>query len=294
MTFEQGAIIVLLVTMLAIFALDRFRMEVVALTGLAVGVLVGLVPPTEAFSGFANPAVITVIEILLIVQVLGRASLLDRLAARISAGIHGERSLLLILCGLTATVSVFMNNIGALALALPVVFSVCNMTAMNPKRVLIPVSFSALLGGLCSIIGTPANLLVSQALRAETGLGLGFFDFAYTGVPVAIVSILVLVAWSPLALGSGQEVKKLGRMPIPRRVVAEMVIPMGSCIVGTTIGDVPARLPATLHAAVRDGQNLFLGRRSTELRAGDILLLEMELADFERAIAGGISACSLR
>ncbi|TWG97027.1 Di- and tricarboxylate transporters [Mesorhizobium sp. J18] len=286
MTFDQALIVILLVCMLVIFALDRFRIELVALTGLAAGLVFGLVPMSEVFSGFANPAVVTVIEILLIVQVLGRANLLDRVAARISSGVRGDRGVLLVLCGLTGALSVFMNNIGALALMLPVVLSTCRMTGMKPRSALMPVSFAALLGGLCSLIGTPANLLVSQALQAETGRGFAFFDFAYAGVPVAIISILAIVAWIPLIFASGRKTEA-GEEPASGRVVAEALIPAESRIAGAAIADVPNLTGGMLHAAIRDGKHLFLKRRSTKLMAGDTLLLELDLGAFERAIAAG-------
>lgn len=287
MRFEQAAIIILLVVMLFIFAMDRFRMEVVALAGLAAGFALGLVPATGVFSGFSHPAVVTVVEILLIVQVLGRANLLDRIALRISTGIRSERGLILALCCLTATVSVFMNNIGALALALPIVLSVCRTTTLDPRLVLIPVSFSALLGGLCSAIGTPANLLVSQALRMETGEGFAFFDFAYAGVPVALVSMLAIVGWAPLALGRKHQTAEPDDRPGSRRVVAEALVTPGSRLAGVSIANLGAIVTATLHSAVRGEKHLFLKRSSTELKPGDILLLELDIADLEKAIAAG-------
>lgn len=119
MSFEQAAILILLVGMLVVFALDRIRMELVAVGGLGLGVALGLVGPAEAFIGFSNPAFVTVVEILLIVQVLGRSGILDPLARRISAIASTESGILTVLCLATASISVFMNNIGALALMIP-------------------------------------------------------------------------------------------------------------------------------------------------------------------------------
>ena len=124
MTLDQAAISALLVALLAVFALDRFRVEVVALAGLACGVALGLVPFGRAFSGLSSPAVVTVIEILLIVQALERSRLLDALGDRLQGRLGGPRRILLGLCVLGAGVSTVMNNIGAFALVLPVAFSV--------------------------------------------------------------------------------------------------------------------------------------------------------------------------
>ena len=120
--------------------------------------------------------------------------------------------------------SVFMNNIGALALMLPVVTSVCRVTALDSRRILMPVSFAALLGGLCSVIGTPANLIVSNQLAAATGTGFAFFAFAWVGVPTALAGLLVLVAWPGRVLGKSPT--NAGRPPPQslRTVVTEVEI----------------------------------------------------------------------
>lgn len=283
MTFEQAAILVLLVGMLAVFALDRIRMEMVALGGLAIALLLGLVPMGLAFSGFANPAFITVVEILLIVQVLGRSGLLDRLSARIPGMGLGETGIATILCGVTAVLSVFMNNIGALALMLPIVGSVCRAAKIHQNRMLMPVSFAALLGGLCSVIGTPANLIVSQQLAGETGRAFAFFDFAYAGLPAAAAGLAAVVLWARRSLSAGDEgnVSPSGQMR--RKVVAEAVIPESSAFAGT-----PATgFPAAIHSLRRNGAHLLFQRPDTRLEAGDVILLEAELPTLEGWLADG-------
>jgi di/tricarboxylate transporter len=286
MTFEQAAILILLVGMLVVFALDRIRMELVALCGLGLGVALGLVGPTQAFSGFSNPAFITVVEILLVVQVLGRSGLLNPLARRISDTASTEIGVVAVLCSVTAVLSVFMNNIGALALMIPVVTRVCEVNGFAPRRVLMPVSFAALLGGLCSVIGTPANLIVSNQLVAATGQGFAFFDFAWTGIPAAVAGILALIVWSGRTLarpGAGR-----GRQPPQsfRTVVSEIRIPARSRLVGLPV----AGLDLTIHAMRRAGANIFHHRTDTTIQADDILLVEIGLTSLESLLADGTAA----
>lgn len=283
MTFEQAAIVLLLVCMLGLFAWGRLRIEIVALGGLALGVVLGLVPLAETFGGFANPAFITVVEILLIVQVLGRSGLLDRLLAPLPLAALSEANLVTLLCATGAVLSVFMNNIGALALMLPVVASVSRLALLDQRRVLMPVSFATLLGGLCSLIGTPANLLVSQQLVAQRGAGFAFFDFALVGVPVALAGLLVLRVWNPLARPG-----ETGRpSPLPgnsvRRVVTEVLVPSGSLFAGME----PSQLPARLHTLERAGKRVMFQRPGERLEAGDLLLLETDLSTLEAWLAGG-------
>lgn len=281
MSLEQAAILVLLVGMLTVFALDRIRMELVALGGLGFGVALGLVEPVNAFTGFSNPAFVTVVEILLIVQVLGRSGMLDPLARRIAEIASTETGVLAVLCAATACLSVFMNNIGALALMLPVVTSVCRLNGLDNRRVLMPVSFAALLGGLCSVIGTPANLIVSNQLGAATGRGFAFFDFVWVGVPAAVAGILVILVWPRRVLG--QHAAGRGRLPPQafRKVVSEVRVPTGSRLAGTRV----AEAGLTIHGMRRAGVNLLHQRRETSIEAGDILLVETNLPQLESMLA---------
>lgn len=284
LALEQLLLVVLLCGMLVVFLVDRFRMEVVALTGLALGVLFGLVGPADAFAGFANPAFITVVEILLVVKVLSRSGLLERLSARIVALRLGPTGLLATLCALTAALSVVMNNIGALALMIPVAFGVCRASDLNPKFVLMPVAFASLLGGVCSIVGTPANLIVSQQLALATGTGFSFFSYAVAGLPAALAGIAVLCLLAPRILpvtGSGAATPAPPSLP-SRSVVAEGVVPAGSPLVGAS----PAGLPFELHAVTRAGKRQFLPRVAV-LEAGDRLLIGIDHSRLARLRADG-------
>jgi len=281
MTFEQAAILLLFVGQLVIFALDRFRMEVVALTGLFIGVLLGLVPGGGAFSGFANPAFITVVEILLIVPVLGRSGLLEKVAARLPAARLGESGVLAILCFATAGLSAFMNNIGALALMIPVVTSVCQVTRLDSRRMLMPVSFAALLGGLCSVIGTPANLLVSQQLQQQTGQGFAFFDIAYAGVPAALVGLATIIWWTHKVLARKFPEEEL---PTPSRlVVTEIKVVEGSPLASVAVPD----FPGCIHALRRNGRNLLFQRPGTRVEPDDEILLSIDLLVLEEWLSKG-------
>jgi di/tricarboxylate transporter len=283
MIFEQAAILILLVGMLVVFALDRIRMELVAMGGLGLGVALGLVGPADAFTGFSNPAFITVVEILLIVQVLGRSGILDPMARRVSEVASSETGVLAVLCTATACLSVFMNNIGALALMLPVVTSVCRVNRLDTRRVLMPVSFAALLGGLCSVIGTPANLIVSNQLAAATGRSFAFFDFAWVGLPAAVAGILVLLIWPRRVLGKHESGR--GRLPPQsfRTVVSEIQVPVGSPLAGLPVADAGL----TIHAMRRAGANLLHQRGGTAILPGDVLLIETSLPRLESLLEDG-------
>src|SRR5690606_5013426 len=137
----------------------KIRFELVALCGLAIAGLLGLVRPENLFVGFTNPTVITVLEILLIVQVLKRSHLVDLAGERLGTWARSDRSIIIGLCALGAFLSIFMNNIGALALMMPLALSICERNDITLRQVMMPLSFATLMGGLCSVVGTPANLI---------------------------------------------------------------------------------------------------------------------------------------
>src|SRR5688572_13219298 len=112
MTFEQWSIAAILVVMLIAYASERFRIELVAMVGLAAAWLAGAVPVQNVFSGFASPAVITVVEVLLIVAALSRTRVIESFARKLILSTRNETTILFILCAIAGFVSVFMNNIG--------------------------------------------------------------------------------------------------------------------------------------------------------------------------------------
>ncbi|PDT00147.1 cation transporter [Rhizobium chutanense] len=273
MSFAQASLLILLLAMLVLFSLDRFRIEVVAIAGLLAGHALGLYPADQVFMGFASPVVVTVVEILLIVQVLARARLFDSLAARFAAT---EPSGFQVISGtslLAGFISIFMNNIGAFAITLPVALRLGSALAIPRRQFVMPVSFAALLGGLVSLIGTPANLLVSDALGEATGAGFHFFDFAYVGLPVAIAGIM-LSALRVQRLFPEPDEAPATISPTTRRIVVERRIPEVSPLIGVRLSDCPARFGIKAHALIRGDNFVFGPLEQSVIAAGDVLLAE--------------------
>lgn len=276
MTFPQLAILVLLSGLLAVFATDRFRIELVAFTGLAAGVLFGIVPFADVFSGFANPAVITVAEILILTGALNRSSLVDIFTRRLARFARSDVSVLALVCGLGALTSAFMNNIGALALWVPITLSLCRSTGVAPGKVLIPLSFATLLGGMCSLIGTPANLVVSNIQTQATGRPFGFFDLAWVGIPVTLAGVVWLVIAAPRLLagrglqGVSQETSRA------RPFFTELRVTADSPLAGQSASAAASQLRATIYSHLRANRHVFGSRRQQVVLPDDILLVEAD------------------
>ncbi|KQV72736.1 SLC13 family permease [Rhizobium sp. Root1220] len=287
MTFEQASLLILLVVMLVLFSLDRVRIEVVAIAGLLAGYVLGLYPAAQVFAGFASPVVITVVEILLIVQVLARAKLFDRLADIFSRAKFSNAAVIATLSAAAGFISIFMNDIGAFSIALPAALRISASLAIPRRQLIMPISFAALLGGLVSLIGTPANLLVSNALAEATGSGLHLFDFAYVGLPVAIAGI-ALTAWLAPRLFPQTSNEPASPSGVPRRVLTERRVPAHSTLVGNRLSDLPAMFALLPHSLVRNERFVFGKPESAVIEAGDLLLAEMDDVVLAELLASGV------
>ncbi|MEG6507660.1 SLC13 family permease [Methyloligella sp. 2.7D] len=286
MTSPQIVLLLLLVGLLVLFALDRFRIELVALGGLAAALLLGLVPFGSAFGGFANPAVITLAELLILTRVLSRSHLMQGLTRRLAAIAQTERQVLILVCGLGALTSVFINNIGALALWLPVALVLCRSAGTTPARILMPLSFATLLGGTCSVIGTPANLVVSNFEQSATGQPLGFFDIAIAGLPATLIGLAFLVLAAPKLLGHGGGSKEQAPERT-RRFVTELRIPAGSSLKGSPVSMMGDWLEGEVFGHIRDGRRIFAKPGEALLESGDILIVEAPSSEIERLSGDG-------
>lgn len=161
----------------------------VALGSLLACVLSGLVPATEAFAGFGHPAVVTVACVLVLSQGLLTTGAVDALAYRVLPTSAGSTVTIAAITGLGTLLSAFLNNVGAMALLMPVAVQIAARRELAPGKVLMPLAFGTILGGMTTLIGTPPNLVVS-GFRAEAGQGsFGMFDFSPVGLAVAFVGV---------------------------------------------------------------------------------------------------------
>jgi len=176
MTAQIALTLAIIVGALVLFATDKLRVDIIALMVLLTVSLTGLVGPQEAFAGFSNPAVITVWAVYIVSGGMfktGAAGVLGKFILRLSG--ESEWRLIAVIMLTCGILSAFVNNIGATAMLLPAVVSISQQTKVPVSKLLIPLSFSSLLGGKMTLIGTPANILATSIV-AENGLPtFGFF-----------------------------------------------------------------------------------------------------------------------
>lgn len=289
MTFDQVALVIVFAIALALFVSERVRYDLVALGALLVAVLAGLVAPSDAFSGFSNDAVVTVAAVLIMSQALARSGAVDTLTTPLLRIATKPLALLVGLCLVGACLSTFMNNVGALALLMPIAISGARKGGYSPGLLLMPLSFATLLGGTVTLIGTPPNLLIADVSARLRGEAFTMFDFTPVGAALALVGIafIGLVGWKLLPAGrsgtkSPTELFDIGHY------VTEGRIPAKSSLVGQTIRQFEeANGDAAVVLGLVHGDVRLRARPSYTLQAGDVLLLQAETEALQGYVKGG-------
>ncbi len=167
MQIDQAIVFATLALVLVLFIWGRWRYDLVALFALLVVTISGLVPASEAFSGFGHPAVITVAAVLILSRALFNSGMVDYIVRLMSKVGENPITQLATLVTTVTICSGFMNNIGALALFMPVAIRMARKNSVSPSLYLMPLAFGSLLGGLVTQVGTPPNIIIS-IFRAET------------------------------------------------------------------------------------------------------------------------------
>ena len=190
---DQIIISLLLLLLVIFFIWGKFRYDAVALVMLSVFVVLGYVAPSNAFSGLGHPAVVTVALVLLISKGLEVSGFISIIGGKLEKVITSQFQFILIICFIVALLSSFMNNIGAMAMLLPITLGICKKMEWNPSKVLMPLAFSSILGGMNTKIGTPPNIIISEMRADYIASSYNFFDFSYIGIPVCFFGILFIV-----------------------------------------------------------------------------------------------------
>ncbi len=278
MTPEQWIIFGTLALTLFLFISGWVRYDVAALIALLIGVLSGVVPAGQAFSGFSNPAVVTVALVLVLSQALQNAGVADVVSGWLLRLRGGMTVQLAALTGLVALLSAFMNNIGALALLLPVAIQVSRTRHIPISALLMPMAFASLLGGMTTLIGTPPNILAAT-FRAQTGAPpFGMFDFTPVGLGVAVAGLafIVLGGWRLIPVRPSAASDK-NLFEIENYVTEVRILPT-SKLNGRRLSQINdfSRAQTVLIGLVRDGERRMEPPAQTILRSGDILILSAD------------------
>jgi len=275
LNLDQGIVFAVLGMTLALFIWNRLRFDVVSMLALLAMAFTGLVPADELFSGFGHPAVITVAAVLVISQGLVNGGVVDAIARLLGRIGHRPTLQVLTLTSVVALCSGFINNVGALALLMPVAIWMSRDAGRSPSMLLMPLAFGSLLGGTVTLIGTPPNIIISS-YRPEGAFGL--FDFAPVGLAITVAGIafITLVGWRLTPRrddgGAGKKLFSVGDY------VTELRVPEGSTSAGATLHSLLTESGESddiaVLALIRDGARKITPSTFTVMREGDLLLIE--------------------
>jgi di/tricarboxylate transporter len=291
MTQDQITLLLVAGATVGLFLWGRWRHDLVALASLLGCVLLGLVPPDEAFAGFGHPAVITVACVLVLSRGLQATGVVDALAQRFLPSQGGPTLAIASLTGVGLLLSAFINNVGAMALLLPIAVQLAARHGLPPGKILMPLSFGTILGGMTTLIGTPPNLIVS-AFRAESGgESFGMFDFTPVGLMVAAAGFLfvALLGWRIVPAREQRDASSFdtGTYLTEARVTGD------GKAAGKTLREVEDKLEeadAQVIGLVRNELRVTAPSPRRLLREGDILVIE---ADPE-SLAAALSSVGLK
>ena len=286
MNTEQMLIVSILLATIGMFLWGRWRHDMVAVGALLACVFVGLVSYADAFAGFAHPAVITVACVLVLSHGLQTSGAVDALTRRVLPAKAGPTLAILSLTALGALLSAFMNNVGALALLIPVAMQLASRLDLPPGKVLMPLAFGSILGGTTTLIGTPPNLIVS-GLREEAGLGsFGMFDFSPVGVALTLLGVVFigLVGWRLVPARKQTDVEGFDT----GTYLTEARVTEDSKAAGMKLREIETALEAAeaqIVGLVRNDVRVAAPNAGRHILAGDILIIEAEAETLANALS---------
>lgn len=281
------ATLALLGIAIALFISGRLRADLVALLVLVTLAVTGIITPQEAFSGFSRSAVITILAIFILTGGLyrtGATRTLSRSLLRLAGGRTGRRLVVIIMLA-GATLSLLMNTIAAAAVLLPAVMGISRQTRIPPSKLLIPLAYATLLGGMATLL-TTVNILVSTGLRDQGLAPFGLFDFAPVGVPIALAGIVYMALLGLNLLPERSTTEHLARLRRMRTDLAELYglrenlfevrVRPDSPLGGRRLAEsgLSERLKLNVVAVIRDGNRQLAPSPNMVLQPDDTLLVE--------------------
>jgi di/tricarboxylate transporter len=283
MTPQIATIYIIIIISLILFAINRWRYDVISLLVLIVIVIFGLIPAENAFLGFSNSAVVTVAAVLVLTRGLQNSGLVEMIGEQLVKLKGGIMVQLAALTGIVTFLSAIMNNVGAVALLMPVAIHIARKKDVPVSLLLMPMAFAAHFGGMSTLIGTPTNLITSSFREEAIGIPYQMFDFTLLGVGLSIASILVitLVGWRLIPKRKGQ--KSARDLFEVDEYVTEVLLPETSPLVGLTLIDIGRFSENSVHviSLVRDGVKKLVLPPDTVFFPNDILLIKTDTEHLE-------------
>ncbi len=275
---EQTIVFITLGVSLVLFIWNKLRYDVVAFFALITLVLFKIIPSEQAFSGLSHPAVITVAAVLIISKGLQFSGLVDVIVNWISKVSTLLWVQIILLSVIVAFASAFINNIGALAIIMPVALHLSRKYSFSPSLILMPLAFASILGGMMTLIGTPPNIIISTFREEAVGERFSMFDFAPVGVILTVICLLYITLLGWRFLPKRKSGDTTGNMFEIENYITEVIVAEGSELLGIPNSKVNELLKTEvlILGIIRNGIRMHAPSKWEEFRLNDIVILEAD------------------
>ncbi|HQP20500.1 MAG TPA: SLC13 family permease, partial [Phenylobacterium sp.] len=278
MTQQQILAFALVGATIAAFIWGRFRYDLIALIALLAGIVMGVVPAKEAFAGFSNDITVIIASALVVSAAFARSGVIEAALRPILPRLKTERSQVPVLTAAVTLLSMATKNVGALAILMPVALQISRRTGSSPSRLLMPMSFGALLGGLVTLVGTSPNIIVSQVREEILGKPFGMYDYAPVGLVLAGLGIVFLSLAYRILSPNRQPQVNIEAALAANAYFTEVEVPEDWTPPADRIKDLHALAEgeARVMALLRKGARKANPHPNTRILPGDTLLIEGE------------------
>jgi di/tricarboxylate transporter len=268
-----------------LFVKEYFSIDTTSILIMSLFIVTGVLAPEEGFAGFNHPATLTLGCMFVVSGAIFKTGIIEGLSARIIkvAKIHSLVALVCF-CLLAAVLSAFINDSAVVALLIPMALLVCRETGISPAKLLMPISFSALFGGTCTLIGTSTNILVSSYAEKSGVAPFGMFEFTLPALFLLGVGLLYLFVAGPFILPDRENINEGNFIRVAEKYIAEIVLLADSPDVRKSIGNsiLLKNYKAQILAITREDEQLFEINGHTVLKEGDRLKIQVNPQNLSR------------
>jgi di/tricarboxylate transporter len=285
---DQWLIGIILLAMLALFVIDKWRYDLVAMMALLSAAILGLVPAPEVFSGFGNAAVVTVAAVLIISHALWRSGVVDALASVMKRAGDKRWIQMIALTSVTTICSAFISNTGTMAIMIPVALQLARTSGNNPSKLLMPMAFGSLLGGAITMVGTPPNIIIADIRREAMGESFGIFEFTPVGLSIAVAGLLFMWLLSHWLVPEKSGKSKSESLYDVSSYLTELYVPEESGFIGETLYELENRTEDdfVIVALQRGEKRWSAPARYLRFKAEDVLIVEANAETIQQVIDG--------
>jgi di/tricarboxylate transporter len=287
MTLQQGLAFGLVGITVVCFIWGRWRYDVIALTALLLGVVIGVVPAEDAFSGFANDVTVIIACALVVSVAFARSGIVETVLRPVLPHLTSARTQVPLFTLAVTLLSMVTKNVGALAIMMPIALQVAKRTDTPPSRLLMPMAFGAMIGGTVTLVGTSPNILVSEVRQQILGQPFGMYDYAPVGLGVTALGLVFLSFAYRLLPRTRVSAETIDAALETAPYVTEVAVPEDWTLEKRTIGHLHrlGQGDVTVMALLRGGQRKSAPHANARVQPGDVLLLEGEHQALDDLIA---------